>query len=102
MSTLAREQPRSEYAARLKQKIQCGRADRLREVGPNAELSATTSHGAVRWLQKREAGEERNKNPRECVRFHAWILSCCSQHRNDKKSFETHEHAGEFLQASQP
>jgi hypothetical protein len=24
----------------------------------------------VRWLQKREAGEERNKNQRECVRFH--------------------------------
>jgi hypothetical protein len=26
--------------------------------------------GAVRWLQKREAGEEINKNQRECVRFH--------------------------------
>lgn len=25
---------------------------------------------AVRWVQKREAGEERNKNQRECVRFH--------------------------------
>jgi hypothetical protein len=28
----------------------------------------------VRWLQKREAGEERNKNQRECVRFHGRIL----------------------------
>jgi hypothetical protein len=28
----------------------------------------------VRWRQKREAGEERNKNQRECVRFHGRIL----------------------------
>ena len=30
--------------------------------------------GAVSWLQKREAGEQRNKNQRECVRFHGLIL----------------------------
>jgi hypothetical protein len=42
--------------------------------------------GAVRWLQKREAGEERNKNQRECVRFHKRILSLLLstwQRRND-------------------
>src|SRR4029077_21237920 len=38
----------------------------------------------VRWLQKREAGEQRNKNQRECIRFHMRIVPLCSLHGNAK------------------
>ena len=39
----------------------------------------------LRWMQKREAGEQRNKNQRECIRFHrrAFCLFC-SPHGNGK------------------
>ena len=39
----------------------------------------------VRWLQKREAGEQRNKNQRECIRFHMrGFCPFCSLHTNAK------------------
>ena len=44
--------------------------------------------GAVRWLQKREAGEDRNKSQRECVRFHAPHSASFALHTATTKRYE--------------
>jgi hypothetical protein len=39
----------------------------------------------LRWLQKREAGEQRNKNQKEGIRFHIReVCLFCSPHSNDE------------------
>jgi hypothetical protein len=44
----------------------------------------------MRWLQKRESGEQKNKNQREAIRFHIWKSAFFALHTATTKWLNHH------------